>query len=81
MGNAIKYLKIKITSISPGTPEEEVILMKLLIAFFYVHFQAKKTLCESLEKFLKEKIILAGEAIATTCCDIIKQNDVILVYA
>ncbi|XP_065897705.1 translation initiation factor eIF2B subunit delta-like [Dysidea avara] len=65
MGNAIKYLKIKITSISPGTPEEE----------------AKKTLCDALEKFLKEKIILAGQAIASTCCDIIKQNDVILVYA
>lgn len=50
-----------------------------MVHLFY--FQAKKTLHDSLEKFLKEKIILAGEAIATTCCDIIKQNDVILVYS
>ena len=38
-------------------------------------------LCESLDKFLKEKILLAGEAIANACCDIIKSGDVILVYA
>ena len=38
-------------------------------------------LCESLDKFLKEKILLAGEAIANACCDIIKTDDVILVYS
>ena len=38
-------------------------------------------LCDSLDKFLKEKISLAGEAIAGFCCDIIKPGDVILVYA
>ncbi|XP_065063368.1 translation initiation factor eIF2B subunit delta-like isoform X1 [Rhopilema esculentum] len=66
MGNAIKYLKIQITSIPPGTPEQE----------------AKDSLLKCIDAFISERIILPGEAISKTYANTkINDGDVILTYS
>lgn len=65
MGNAIKYLKYHITQTPQDTPDNE----------------AKSRLTESIDDFIKEKVLLAGQAISETAGQKIKDGDVILVYA
>ncbi|XP_019853510.1 PREDICTED: translation initiation factor eIF-2B subunit delta-like [Amphimedon queenslandica] len=65
MGNAIKWLKLKITKIQPNTPENE----------------AKQELCKDIDEYLQHRVSLADEVISASCCKIIKDHDVILVYA
>ncbi|XP_073245771.1 translation initiation factor eIF2B subunit delta-like isoform X1 [Porites lutea] len=66
MGNAIKYLKLQITHSPPDMPEE----------------QAKGNLIKSIDKFIQERIILAGVAISETYARTkINDGDVILTYA
>lgn len=66
MGNAIKYLKLQITQTPPNTPEK----------------QAKAHLIKSMDNFIKEKILLAGEAISKTyAIQKVQDNDVIVTYA
>eukprot|EP00112_Aurelia_sp_Birch-Aquarium-sp1_P017934 Seg421.3 transcript_id=Seg421.3/GoldUCD/mRNA.D3Y31 product="Translation initiation factor eIF-2B subunit delta" protein_id=Seg421.3/GoldUCD/D3Y31 len=66
MGNAIKYLKMKITQIPPGMPEQ----------------QAKDSLLEYIDTFINERIILPGEAISKTyALTKINDGDVILTYS
>ncbi|XP_019628473.1 PREDICTED: translation initiation factor eIF-2B subunit delta-like [Branchiostoma belcheri] len=65
MGNAIKYIKWQINHSPNDIPEAE----------------AKKQLQESIDLFIKEKILLAGEAISKTyTLSKIHDGDVILVY-
>ncbi|XP_063155723.1 translation initiation factor eIF2B subunit delta [Candoia aspera] len=64
MGNAIKFLKKEISSL-PGTMREE---------------KAKQVLQETIDKFKREKISLAAEAISTFAFEKINDGDVILVY-
>lgn len=66
MGNAIKYLKLQITHSPPDVPDE----------------QAKRCLVDSIDKFIQERIILAGVAISETYARTkINDDDVILTYA
>eukprot|EP00794_Sanderia_malayensis_P011784 gene11784-13004_t len=66
MGNAIKYLKMQITQIPPGMPEQE----------------AKTRLIESIDSFVKERILLPAEAISKTYANAkINNGDVILTYS
>lgn len=66
MGNAIKWLKLTITNVPLGTPENE----------------AKEKLCKDIDEYIHEKITLADEAIsAAVRKGIIKNGDVILIYA
>jgi len=66
MGNAIKYLKLEISNIPPGTPEQE----------------AKESILECIDSFIREKIVLSGEAISRTyATEKINNGDVILTYS
>ena len=65
MGNAIRWLKLKISEIDPDT-EEDV---------------AKADLCEDIDNFINERVILADQLIADfTCSKIQDQGDIILTY-
>ena len=65
MGNAIRWLKLKISEIDPDT-EEDV---------------AKTDLREDIDNFINERVILADQLIADfTCSKIQDQGDVILTY-
>ena len=65
MGNAIRWLKVKISEVDPDTPEST----------------AKADLCESIENFVTERITIADQVIATSTAEKIQDDDVILVYA
>ncbi|KAF1501082.1 Translation initiation factor eIF-2B subunit delta, partial [Eudyptula minor novaehollandiae] len=64
MGNAIKFLKKEISCL-PDTLREE---------------EAKEKLQDAIGKYLREKILLAAEAISRSAFEKINDNDVILVY-
>uniref|UniRef100_A0ABM5F7X3 Translation initiation factor eIF2B subunit delta n=1 Tax=Pogona vitticeps TaxID=103695 RepID=A0ABM5F7X3_9SAUR len=64
MGNAIKFLKKEISAL-PGSMREE---------------EAKGVLQETIEKFEREKIVLAAKAISKFAFEKINNGDVILVY-
>ncbi len=65
MGNAIRWLKLEISKVDPDTPEAE----------------AKTQLCDSIDNFIRERITVAGTAIADKAIEKIKDGDVILTYA
>ncbi|XP_069461582.1 translation initiation factor eIF2B subunit delta isoform X2 [Ambystoma mexicanum] len=64
MGNAIKYVKKEISNI-PSTMKEE---------------EAKSKLQHLIQEYIREKIILASEAISKLALEKISDQDVILVY-
>ncbi|NXX77162.1 EI2BD factor, partial [Urocolius indicus] len=64
MGNAIKFLKKEISCLPDSLREEE----------------AKEKLQDTIDKYLREKIVLAAEAISRSAFEKINDNDVILVY-
>ncbi|XP_054847762.1 translation initiation factor eIF-2B subunit delta [Eublepharis macularius] len=64
MGNAIKFLKKEISGL-PGSMREE---------------EAKGVLQEAIDKYVREKIVLAAEAISKSAFEKINDGDVILVY-
>ncbi|OXB55579.1 hypothetical protein ASZ78_005128 [Callipepla squamata] len=64
MGNAIKFLKKEISCL-PDTMREE---------------EAKEKLQGTIDNYLREKIVLAAEAISKSAFEKINDNDVILVY-
>lgn len=64
-GNAIRWLKKLISTLDPDLDENE----------------AKKFLCASIDSFIREKVTLASEVIATqTCTRIEETGETILVY-
>ncbi|KAI4204546.1 MAG: hypothetical protein LQ350_001096 [Teloschistes chrysophthalmus] len=65
MGNAIRWLKLAISTIDPDTAES----------------QAKAELCIAIDNFIRERITVAGQAIATSACSRIQDGDVILTFA
>ena len=65
MGNAIRWLKVKISEVDPDKPEES----------------AKQDLCEGIDGFIQERITIAGQAIATSATERIQDGDVILTFA
>ncbi|NXU69061.1 EI2BD factor, partial [Horornis vulcanius] len=64
MGNAIKFLKKEISCL-PDTLRED---------------EAKEKLQDMIDKYLREKIVLAAEAISRSAFEKINDHDVILVY-
>uniref|UniRef100_A0A8C9NGJ9 Translation initiation factor eIF2B subunit delta n=1 Tax=Serinus canaria TaxID=9135 RepID=A0A8C9NGJ9_SERCA len=64
MGNAIKFLKKEISCL-PDTLRED---------------EAKEKLQDVIDKYLREKIVLAAEAISRSAFEKINDHDVILVY-
>ena len=65
MGNAIRWLKVKISEVDPDTPEKS----------------AKRDLCEAIDNFIQEKISVASKVIASSATDRIQDGDVILTFA
>ncbi|KAL2851456.1 hypothetical protein BJY01DRAFT_209041 [Aspergillus pseudoustus] len=64
-GNAIRALKLAISSIDPSVPEA----------------QAKSTLCEFIDTFISEKITVADQVIAGSAAQKIKDGDVVVTFA
>ncbi|KAL8730373.1 MAG: hypothetical protein Q9166_004138 [cf. Caloplaca sp. 2 TL-2023] len=65
MGNAIRWLKMAISTIDPDIPE----------------YQAKPELCSGIDSFIRERITVAGQAIASSASSKIQDGDVILTFA
>lgn len=65
MGNAVRWLKLEISKIDPSTPDAE----------------AKATLCEAIDIFIRERVTFADQVIADSAADKIKDGDVIMTYA
>ncbi|KAE8555804.1 hypothetical protein EYB25_000502 [Talaromyces marneffei] len=64
-GNAIRALKLSISSIDPSVPEAT----------------AKAELCEFINNFIREKITVADQVIATSATQKIQDGDVIVTFA
>ncbi|KAI9678617.1 MAG: Eukaryotic translation initiation factor 2B, subunit 4 delta, 67kDa [Caeruleum heppii] len=65
MGNAIRWLKLEVSSVDKDTPEEE----------------AKSGLCAGIDNYIREKITVADRVIANSAGEKIKDGDVILTFA
>jgi translation initiation factor eIF-2B subunit delta len=66
MGTAIRWLKLKISKIGPDVPDAE----------------AKESLCEDIDEFIRDRVTLADEVIAKSASQqCIKDGDVILIFA
>ena len=65
MGNSIRWLKVTISAIDPDTPES----------------LAKADLCDAIDNFIRERITIAGQVIATSATEKIRDGDVILTFA
>lgn len=65
MGNAIRWLKVKISESDPDTLETN----------------AKQDLCDAIDNFIQERITVAGKAIAASATERIQDGDVILTFA
>lgn len=65
MGNAIRWLKVEISDVDPDTPESK----------------AKADLCDAIDNFIRERITLADQVIATSAAEKIYDGDTILTYA
>jgi len=65
MGNGIKWMKNKVTLAPPHLPDHEV----------------KDLLCDAIETFISEKILIADQAIIANAISRIAPGDVVLVYA
>ena len=65
MGNGIRWLKVKISEVDISVEE----------------FRAKMDLCNAIDNFITEKIIVADQVITRRAVEKIKDGDVILTYA
>ena len=65
MGNAIRWLKVRVSEVDPDTLERK----------------AKQDLCEAIDIFLQERITVAGQAIAASATERIQNGDVLLTFA
>ncbi|QKX58409.1 uncharacterized protein TRUGW13939_05531 [Talaromyces rugulosus] len=64
-GNAIRALKLSISSIDPSVPEAT----------------AKSDLCEFIDNFIREKITVADQVIANSAAQKVQDGDVIVTFA
>ncbi|KXT05481.1 hypothetical protein AC578_10997 [Pseudocercospora eumusae] len=65
MGNAIRWLKKLIAEVDPSTPDHEAI----------------EFLCDSIDQFIRERIMVTDQAISASACKLIKDGSVVLTYA
>lgn len=65
MGNAIRWLKLQISKIDVDSSDDE----------------AKKHLCEDIDCFIREKVIIAAGVIVENAAEEIEDQDVIVTYA
>lgn len=65
MGNAIRWLKLEISKIDPDLSEAD----------------AKESVCDAIDMFMRERVTFADKVIADTTAEKIRDGDVILTYA
>ncbi|KAI9790705.1 MAG: hypothetical protein M1816_004846 [Peltula sp. TS41687] len=65
MGNAIRWLKLEISTIDVGAPDDE----------------SKPQLCAAIDNFIRERITVADQVISASAGAKIQHGDVILTYA
>ncbi|RKF72357.1 putative translation initiation factor eIF-2B subunit delta [Golovinomyces cichoracearum] len=65
MGNAIRWLKLKISKIDPSTPDAD----------------AKQKLFHSIDAFIHERITIADQIISKSAADRIRDGDVIMTFS
>ena len=65
MGNAIRWLKLEISNVDPDKAESK----------------AKADLCDAIDNFIRERITVADQVIATSAAEKIRDGDVILTFA
>ncbi|XMA15319.1 hypothetical protein WAI453_008110 [Rhynchosporium graminicola] len=65
MGNAIRWLKLEISKVDISTPDSE----------------AKRDLCDAIDRFIQERVTFADQVIATSAAEKIRDGDVIMTYA
>ena len=65
MGNAIRWLKLEISAVDISTRDTD----------------AKASLCSAIDNFIRERITVADQVIATSAGEKIRDGDVILTYA
>ncbi|RAL64810.1 hypothetical protein DID88_001407 [Monilinia fructigena] len=65
MGNAIRWLKLEISKIDPDLSEAD----------------AKESVCDAIDVFMRERVTFADKVIADTTAEKIRDGDVILTYA
>ncbi|KAI5306313.1 hypothetical protein KEM56_001443 [Ascosphaera pollenicola] len=63
-GNAIRAIKLAISSIDPSVPDNE----------------AKVFLCEYIDQYIRERITVAGQVITNSAADKIRDGDIVLTY-
>ena len=64
-GNAIRWLKVKISAVDVATPED----------------RAKSELCIAIDEFIRERIVVADDVIAAHAGERIRDGDTVLTYA
>jgi translation initiation factor eIF-2B subunit delta len=81
MGNAIRELKVKISNIDIDMVEQDVRTLFALFCLINSIFQAKDSLCQYIDNYIRDRIVLADEVIEDLAGKKIKDGDVILTYA
>lgn len=85
MGNAIRQLKYEISILDIDLPEQDVSTLRISFAVgtepFVLFSQAKDLLCERIDHFIRDRIVLADQVIQQLCIDKIHDGDVVLTYA
>lgn len=83
MGNAIRELKVKISNIDIDMVEQDVctVLVSLIYCLNHLISQAKDSLCQYIDNYVRDRITLADKVIEDLAGKKIKDGDVILTYA
>lgn len=82
LGNAIRSLKVQISSIDIDLPEHAVSMaLGGCVTRYSTYSQAKTELYSRIDQYLQERILAAGIAISTFGMAKIHDGDVVLTYA
>ena len=82
MGNAIRELKLEISGLDIDLPEQDVgVNFSSPPHISSLTLQAKNALCQKINDYISERIIIADQVIQETAGTKIKDGDVILTYA
>ena len=82
MGNAIRELKLEISRIDIDMTEQDVCAQSSVCnSHSRIWLKAKDSLCQKIDNYIRDRIIIADEVIQELAGKKIKDGDVILTYA
>ncbi|KAH9050015.1 eukaryotic translation initiation factor 2B delta subunit [Lactarius hengduanensis] len=84
MGNAIRQLKLEISGSDIDLPEQDVcphFTLWIPESYSHVNLQAKDALCNKIDNYIRDRIIIADQVIQETAMKNIHDGDVVLTYA